>query len=68
MMEPVEAARAAPANNAQLEYENRRLQTLVSELIKDNQELRFRNAMLEEQAAKLKRGLANSTASAGMLF
>jgi hypothetical protein len=68
MTEPVDAARSAPPDDLTLAYENRRLQTLVGELLRTNQELRFRNAMLEEQDAELKRGLANSTAWAGMLF
>lgn len=58
----------AMAEDGSPEEQNRRLKTLVAELLKTNQELRFKLAMLEDEAERLKRGLAHATAWAGMLF
>jgi len=59
--EPAQAA-------SSLEEQNRRLQTLVGELILDNQELRFKMAHLEAELEKSERGLKAATQWAGMLF
>jgi len=48
--------------------QNQRLNALVSELIIDNQELRFKVARLEAELEKNERSLKASTAWAGMLF
>ena len=48
--------------------ERERLEALVSELLKTNQELRFKAAALEDEVDRLKRGLAHATAWAGMAF
>jgi hypothetical protein len=45
-----------------------RLEKLVGELLETNQELRFKVAQLEQKAASLERGLAQSCAGAGMLW
>jgi hypothetical protein len=45
-----------------------RLEKLVGELLKTNQELRFKVAELEQQTARLQRGLAQSCSGAGMLW
>jgi hypothetical protein len=56
-----------PAESASLlEVQNQRLQALVSELILDNQELRFKAAQLEME--KNERGLRAATARVGMLL
>jgi hypothetical protein len=58
-----------PEQNASpLELQNQRLQALVSELILDNQELRFRAAQLKTELEKNERGLKAATAWAGMLL
>jgi hypothetical protein len=59
--EPVESA-------SLLELENRRLQALVSELIMNNQKLRFKAAGLEAELEKSQRSLKAATEWAGMLF
>ncbi len=51
-----------------LEMQNLRLQALVSEMILDNQGLRFKVAQLEAELEKNERSLKASTAWAGMLF
>lgn len=51
-----------------LEVQNQRLQALVSELILDNQELRFKAAQLETELERNARGLKVVTPWAGMLF
>ena len=58
-----------PAESASLlEVQNQRLQALVSELILDNQELRFKAAQLQADLEKNERGMKAATAWAGMLF
>ncbi len=58
-----------PAESASpLEVQNQRLQALVSELILDNQELRFKAAQLETELEKSERGMKAATVWAGMLF
>jgi hypothetical protein len=51
-----------------LEVQNQRLQAMVSELILDNQELRFKAAQLEMELEKNERGMKAATAWAGMLL
>jgi hypothetical protein len=55
------------AGEGSLDEQNRRLKTLVAELLKTNQDLRFKLAALEDEAESLKRGLARSVPWAGML-
>jgi hypothetical protein len=59
-----EPAESAPP----LEAQNQRLQALVSELIMDNQELRFKAAQLQANLKENERGMKAATAWAGMLF
>jgi hypothetical protein len=47
--------------------ENERLQVLVGELLKENQNLRFKVAQLEQKAESAERGLADATRWAGMM-
>ena len=51
-----------------LEVENQRLQALVTELILNNQELRFKLAGLEVELDRRERGLKAAAQWAGMLF
>jgi hypothetical protein len=53
----------APAAN-----EKERLQSLVGELLRENQTLRFKVAQLEQQAESAERGLADATKWAGMVL
>ena len=57
-----------PDASLALEASNRRLQSLVGELLATNQELRFKIAALERQVGQAERGLAKSTSWAGMLL
>jgi hypothetical protein len=58
-----------PAESAfPLEAQNQQLQALVSELILDNQELRFKAAQLQADLEKNDRGMKAATGYAGMLF
>jgi predicted RNase H-like nuclease (RuvC/YqgF family) len=71
MMKTAETVREIkqPAQSASpLEVQNHRLQALVTELLVDNQELRFKAAELEARLEKTERGLANATRWAGALF
>ena len=49
--------RELPESASPLEAQNQRLQALVSELILDNQELRFKAAQLETELEKNERGI-----------
>jgi uncharacterized protein YlxW (UPF0749 family) len=68
MMDELNVTRVARGEDSALTNENRRLQTLVSELLKANQELRFKTEKLEVQVDKLKRGMEESSVWAGMLI
>lgn len=58
-----------PARSASpLEVQNQQLQALVTELINDNQEMRFKVAGLEAELEQNKRGLTAAVPWAGMLF
>ncbi len=59
---------ATPDASLALEASNRRLQSLVGELLATNQELRFKIAALERQVGQAERGLAKATNWAGMLL
>jgi hypothetical protein len=59
---------ATPDASLELETANRRLQSLVGELLATNQELRFKIVALETQVGQAKRGLSNATRWAGMLL
>lgn len=59
---------ATPDTSLALEASNRRLQSLVGELLATNQELRFKIAALERQVGQAERGLTNATSWAGMLL
>ena len=67
MIEAIQTSRNS-AEDGSLEEQNRRLKTLTAELLKTNQELRFKLATVEDEAESLKRGLANTTPWAGMLL
>lgn len=54
-------------NDLPLEVQNRRLQALVTELIRNNQELRFKAAQLQTELEQNQRALA-AMPWAGMLF
>jgi hypothetical protein len=56
------------AGDGSLEEQNQRLKTLTAELLKTNQELRFKLATMEDDAERLKRGLNSGPPWAGMLF
>jgi predicted RNase H-like nuclease (RuvC/YqgF family) len=68
MMQLNESLAAAPEDRLSQEEQNRRLQAMVGELLKTNQELRFKVASLEREAESLERGLKSATASAGFMF
>ena len=55
---------AAPDQALALEASHARLEKLVGELLAANEQLRFRLAEMEHQAACLERGLAQSSAAA----
>jgi predicted RNase H-like nuclease (RuvC/YqgF family) len=67
-VETAREAREQAESVSPLEVENQRLQTLVSELIMNNQKLRFKVAGLEAELEKSQRGLKATTEWAGMLF
>jgi hypothetical protein len=56
------------AEDDSIEEQNQRLKTLTAELLKTNQELRFKLATLEDEAERVKRGLNSGPPWAGMLF
>jgi cell division protein FtsB len=45
-----------------------RMQSLIAELVKTNQELRFREARLKEKIERLEKGLPDEIPWAGMLI
>jgi hypothetical protein len=55
-MHAVESPHQPPGPAGHLEENNRRLELLVGELLKANQELRFKVALLEKPAAEPGRG------------
>jgi hypothetical protein len=58
-----------PAQSASpIEVQNHRLQALVTELLMDNQKLRFKAAELEAEIEKNERSLKAATRWAGMVF
>jgi len=59
---------ATPDASLALEAKNRRLQTLVGELLATNQKLRFEVAELQRRTRQLERGLTESCATAGALW
>jgi hypothetical protein len=58
----------SPKPQLPAEEQNKRLHVLVGDLLKTNQELRFRVAFLERQAESLERGLKSATAWSGLIF
>ena len=66
-MHEMEAAGTAPDVQVSLQARHDRLQVLVGELLKKNQELRMRVALLERQAENMERGMAEASAWAGLL-
>ena len=64
MEEPGQTRENAPDQAFALRASHARLEELVGELLRANQELRFRLAALEEDSAKLERGLAQSSTAA----
>jgi hypothetical protein len=68
MEELKQGAGSAPHRDFVLEASHARLEKLVGELLTANQELRFKLAQLEHQAAALERGLAQSCAAAAVLW
>lgn len=58
----------APEEILSLEAQQDRLLTLVGELLAANQQLRFKVAQLERQAASAERGLAHAAAWAALLL
>jgi hypothetical protein len=64
----IEAAGSAPDGQVSLQARHDRLQVLVGELLKKNQELRMRVALLERQAVDTDRGLAGASAWAALLL
>lgn len=67
MIETKEARHSA-AEDDSMEEQNERLKTLTAELLKTNQELRFKLATLEDEADGLKRAMNSGPHWAGMLF
>lgn len=59
---------AEPEEPRALAADHRRLQALVGELLKTNQELRFKVEELEKRAEGAERGLSRACATAAMLF
>lgn len=62
------AADAGQAEPRAIAMDHRRLQVLVSELLKTNQQLRFKVNELERRAEDAERGLAHACATASMLL
>jgi hypothetical protein len=48
--------------------QHERMRVLIGELVKTNQELRFKLATLEDEAERLKHGLEFAAPPVGMLF
>jgi hypothetical protein len=67
-MQVEERLPVAPEEHLSAEEQNKRLQVLVSELLKSNQELRFKVASLEGQVKSMKGGLEPATAWAALIF
>jgi predicted RNase H-like nuclease (RuvC/YqgF family) len=67
MIETKEARQSA-AEDDSVEEQNERLKTLTAELLRTNQELRFKLVTLEDEAESLKRAMNSGPHWAGMLF
>jgi hypothetical protein len=68
MMQLEESLANAQEDHPAHAEQNKRLQALVGELLKTNQELRFKVASLEREAETMERGLKSATAWGGMIF
>jgi hypothetical protein len=68
MMQMEQKQANAPNEHLTPDEQNRRLQALVGELVKANQELRFKVASLERQAESMERSVKAATAWAGPMF
>jgi hypothetical protein len=58
----------APEEQVTEDGQNQRLQALVGELLKANQELRFKVASLEQQAESKQHAIKTATVLAGFMF
>jgi hypothetical protein len=58
----------APEEHMTADEQNRRLQALVGELLKANQELRFKLASVEHQTECKESGIKTATVSAEFMF
>lgn len=68
MTQTDDEASAAPAERRLQEAEHGRLQSLVAELLKTNEELRARVVLLEMQSESAERGLKQAAQWAGLLL
>jgi hypothetical protein len=57
-----------PEGHLTADEQNQRLQALVGELLKANQELRFKVASLEQQAGSKQHAIKTATVLAGFMF
>lgn len=68
MAQTMQAPSAAPHDVLALEARNDRLQTLVGELLRTNEELRLKMAQLEQKAEHMGRALDDTSAIYGLLL
>jgi hypothetical protein len=68
MAQMIQTSSETPDDRLSLELRNDRLQKLVGELLRTNEELRLNVAQLEAKAERAERGLADASAVYGLLM